>query len=137
IAALNALTTELARELEAPIATTTLYSLPHEKGAFAKVLEDQKGVQHACEAETSMMMAAFSDCVRSDRLVEAVGPENPRGLTSAPLQVWKSFKELTPTGVMGDARRASAEKGEKLLDIAAALLAEQLIAGEPWGERTV
>jgi creatinine amidohydrolase len=33
---------------------------------------------------------------------------------------------------MGDARKASAEKGEKLLDIAAELLAEKLVAGEPW-----
>jgi hypothetical protein len=33
---------------------------------------------------------------------------------------------------MGDARRASADKGEKLLDIAARLLADKLIAGEPW-----
>jgi creatinine amidohydrolase len=46
--------------------------------------------------------------------------------------VWKSFKDITPGGVMGDARKASAEKGEKLLDAAAALLAERLVAGEPW-----
>ena len=52
--------------------------------------------------------------------------------TSQPLLVWKSFKEVTPSGVMGDARRASAEKGETLLAIAAKLLADKLIAGAPW-----
>jgi len=130
IAALNALTTDLARELSAPIATTTLYSLPHESGAYAEILEDQKTVRHACEAETSMMLAAFADCVRSDRLSEAFGP---RDLNLAPpLNLWRSFKELTPSGVLGDARKASAKKGEKLLDVAAELLAAKLVAGEPW-----
>jgi creatinine amidohydrolase len=133
IAALNALTTDLAQELKAPIATTTLYSLPHETGAYAKILEDQKSVRHACEAETSMMLAAFGDCVRRERIAEAFGPEGSRGLGIAPpLNVWRSFKDITPSGVMGDARRASAEKGEKLLNVAAELLAERLIAGEPW-----
>jgi creatinine amidohydrolase len=133
IACLNVLTTELARELASPIATTTLYNLPHESGAYAQVLEDQHEVRHACEAETSMMLAAFPDCVRRDKIGEALGPMSTRGLGVAPpLHLWKSFKAVTPTGVMGDARRATAQKGEKLLDIAAALLAERLCAGEPW-----
>ena len=49
-----------------------------------------------------------------------------------PLLVFNSFTELTASGVIGDARRASAAKGEKLFDIAVSLLAEKLIAGEPW-----
>jgi creatinine amidohydrolase len=134
IAALNALTTDLARELRAPIATTTLYALPHESGAYAEILEDQKGVRHACEAETSMMLAAFADCVRRDRISEAFGPMGGRELgVAASLNLWHSFKELTPSGVLGDARKASVVKGEKLLDIAAELLAAKLVAGEPWG----
>jgi creatinine amidohydrolase len=133
IAALNALTTDLAQELGAPIATTTLYNLPHESGAYAAILEDQKGVRHACEAETSMMLAAFADCVRDDRIPEAFSQASLRQLGVAPpLNLWRSFKELTPNGVIGDARKASAIKGEKLLDIAAELLAAKLIAGEPW-----
>jgi creatinine amidohydrolase len=133
IAALNALTTDLARELGAPIATTTLYSLAHESGAYAKILEDQTSVRHACEAETSMMLAGFADCVRRERIGEAVGPQSTRSLgMMPPINVWRSFKELTPVGVIGDARKATAEKGEKLLDVAAELLAEKLITGEPW-----
>ena len=134
IAALNALTTDLAHELGAPIATTTLYNLAHESGAYAKILEDQKTVRHACEAETSMMLAGFADCVRRERIAEAFGPTGARGLgITPPLNLWKSFKTLTPVGVMGDARKASPEKGEKLFNVAAELLAERLIAGEPWG----
>jgi creatinine amidohydrolase len=122
IAALNALTTDLAVELDAPIATTTYYNLASEKGAYADVLEDQKGVRHACEAETSMMLAAFPDCVRKDRIGEAFGPMGNKTLGVPPaLNLWRSFKELTPSGVLGDARKASAAKGEKLFDIAAEL----------------
>jgi creatinine amidohydrolase len=84
VAALNALTTDFARELGAPIATTTLYSLPHKSGAYAEILEDQKTVRHACEAETSMMLASFADCVRSDRMVEAFGPTGTREVSLAP-----------------------------------------------------
>jgi creatinine amidohydrolase len=131
-AALAALTTDLTRELKAPIATTSIYALPHEHESFAAVLEDQKRVQHACEAETSMMMAAFDDCVRTDKLAEAFGPENMRSPTSRPLLVWRSFKDVTPCGVIGDARRASAQKGESLLAIAAKLLADELVVGAPW-----
>jgi creatinine amidohydrolase len=135
VAALNALTTDLARELDAPIATTTLYALPHQSGAYAKILEDQKGVRHACEAETSMMLAAFADCVRRDRIAEAFGPMDARELgVPPPINLWRSFKELTPSGVLGDARKASAAKGERLLDIAAELLAAKLVAGEPWSQ---
>ena len=75
-AALTALNTDLGRELEAPIATTSVYALPHKHGAFAPVLEDQKGVRHACEAETSMMMAAFPDCVRKDKPAKAYGSKD-------------------------------------------------------------
>jgi creatinine amidohydrolase len=131
-AALAALTTDLARELDAPIATTSVYALPHKHGSFAPVLQDQKGVRHACEAETSMMMAAFSDCVRKEKLTEAFGPKDMDSPTLQPLLVWKSFKDVTPSGVMGDARRATADKGEMLLAIAAKLLADELIGGAPW-----
>jgi creatinine amidohydrolase len=132
IAALTALTTDLAMELGATIGTTTLYSLPMNSGAYEAVLEDQKGVQHACEAETSMMMAAFPDCVRKDKLKQAVGPKVSDAPFRNPLAVWRSFKDYTKTGVFGDARRANADKGERLLDIAAEMLAKELIAGKPW-----
>lgn len=130
IAALSAFTTELTLELDMPIASTEIYTLAHESGRYKEVLEDQQGVQHACEAETSMMMAAFNDCVRSDNLPKAHGPMAVPGGTA--LRIWKSFKEFTPSGVRGDARKATAEKGEHLLEIATELLAEKLINGAPW-----
>jgi creatinine amidohydrolase len=118
-----------ARRLRRPCSI----ALPRESGAYAKILEDQQTVRHACEAEASMMLAAVPDCVRRERISEAFRPESTRGLELAPpLNVWKPLKDLTPIGVVGDARKASVEKGEKLLDVAATLLAEKLVAGEPW-----
>lgn len=133
MAALTALTTDLAQELAAPIATTSYWNLPHETGAYAALLETQTGVQHACEAETSMMMAAAPDLVDASRLSQAHGPGVAMGAAlGSGLLRWRSFKELTPTGVRGDARKANAAKGEKLIDTAAELMAAELKVGRPW-----
>ena len=132
--ALNALTVELARETGAPIATTNYLAFAEE--ACREVLEDQTSVQHACEGETSMMLAIAPHLVDRARLPDAHGPQ--LGFSSAlarPIHVWQPFTALTPSGVLGDARRASAEKGERLLDASAQGLAAALLAGEPWRER--
>lgn len=135
ISALNALTVELTRTLGAPIATTSYFFFMDD--ALSATLEDQTGVQHACEAETSMMMTVCPELVDSARLPEAVGPQSSMSLALArPLHVWKSFREMSPSGVLGDARRSAAEKGERLLDAAAQEFAKALLAGDPWaGDR--
>lgn len=133
MAALAALTTDLTRELDAPIATTSYWNLPHASGAFEEILETQTGVQHACEAETSMMMAVKAECVRAKRLAEATGPNRSMGAAvGGALVVWRSFADMTPTGVLGDATCATPQKGEQLLDVAARQLADELIAGTHW-----
>jgi creatinine amidohydrolase len=52
--------------------------------------------------------------VRRDKLPEAHGPMH---WTLSPPSVarFRSFRDATPSGVIGDARRASAEKGGKLI----------------------
>jgi creatinine amidohydrolase len=133
IQALAVLTGELTRELAAPIATTTYFMEGFSEAA--EILEDQKGVMHACEAETSMMMAAHPDLVDRTRLNEAHGPVfDIAGSLRPSLKRFRSFAELTASGVAGDARKASAEKGEALFEAYAAGLARRLLAGEPWGE---
>ena len=131
--ALHALTVELTRELDNPIATTSYWVIAEE--AYKDILEDQRSILHACEGETSMMMAIEPDLVARDRLSEAVGPAATRAGTvlQMPLNRWRSFKEITPSGVIGDARRASADKGERLFEASAEALAERLARGEPWG----
>jgi creatinine amidohydrolase len=131
IAALNTFTTELTRELGAPIATTTYIVAGME--ATKNILEDQDGIMHACEGETSMMMALKPELVDHSRLAEAHGPNLGMGAAlSRPIHAWKSFKDLTPSGVVGDARRATKAKGEAILDACAKGIAERLLKGEPW-----
>jgi len=133
IQALAAIAGELTREFAAPIATATYFM----EGASeaADILEDQNGVMHACEAETSMMMAAHPDLVDQTRLKDAHGPPfDIPGSLQPSLKRFRSFAELTSSGVAGDARKASAKKGEALLESYAAALARRLLAGEPWGD---
>lgn len=130
IAALQALSEELTRELEAPIAYCTYPQVAEADGLIAPILEDQDNLKHACEAETSMMMALVPDLVDGARLSEAYGPMET--MLSKPLNRWRSFAEMTESGVRGDARRASAEKGERLFDACAQAIASRLQGGEPW-----
>ncbi|MBX6376172.1 MAG: creatininase family protein [Acetobacteraceae bacterium] len=115
--------TELSVELGIAVAAGTYWHLAPE--AIAPILDRQPGLMHACEAETSMMMVLMPEAVRREKLQEAHGPHSTRveGQPSA-LARRRSFKELTPSGVIGDARTASAEKGEKLL----AAVAERIAA---------
>lgn len=113
IAALGAFLPDLARELPGLALRVTTPYQPAQL-ALAKLLEDQDGVHHACEVETSMMMVLAPDTVRRDKLAEAHGPPHwtppPAGVAR-----YMSFRDATASGVIGDARRASAEKGEKLI----------------------
>ncbi len=81
-----------------------------------------------------MMMVAAPDCVRREKFADAHGSFTAsRGLgVMSAINVWRSFKDLTPSGVIGDARKATPEKGEKLLATAAELLAAELLKGAPW-----
>lgn len=96
MSALNALSVELTRELDAPIAVATYWLLAED--AFSAILEDQRSILHACEGETSMMMALAPDLVDGARLSQAVGPmaERAGSVLNQPLHRWRSFKEITP-----------------------------------------
>src|SRR6185312_10138857 len=61
IAALTVVANEIAVELDAPIATATYWHLARDP--FARILDHQTTVRHACEAETSMMLALAPELV--------------------------------------------------------------------------
>lgn len=131
IAGLAAISADLTRELEAPIATATYFMVAENE--VAGVLDSQSGVMHACEAETSMMMAVAPELVDTSRLAEAHGPAFDIAASLMPtLKRFVPFDWLTASGVAGDARRATAAKGEVLVEACAAALAARLQAGEPW-----
>jgi creatinine amidohydrolase len=115
IAALNAFLPDFARETGLKIRAATYFELAPD---LSPILEDQKGVHHACEVETSLMMVVAPALVKHDRIPEAFGGvagSNAGASWYAKPTRFRSFQEFTPSGVNGDARRASPQKGERLL----------------------
>jgi creatinine amidohydrolase len=70
-----------------------------------------KGIQHACEAETSLMMHLYPDKVRTNLL-------RNDGLKSEPptQSLVKMWDEVSEEGSLGYATLASAAKGKKIFD---------------------
>lgn len=70
-----------------------------------------KGIQHACEAETSLMMHLHPNLVRSDKLRDD-------GLKSEPATVSlvKMWDEVSEEGSLGFATLATPQKGKKIFD---------------------
>ncbi|MEZ5931135.1 MAG: creatininase family protein [Alphaproteobacteria bacterium] len=132
IAALHTVVEELTRELGLSLVTATYWTLGAEE--LRPLLERQRGIRHACEAETSMMMAVAPELVDATRFEEAACPD-PRDQQGAPddhSYRWVSFADKTPSGALGDPRVASAEKGEALLETAAACVARKLVDPGFW-----
>jgi creatinine amidohydrolase len=130
ISALAAFMQDFAVETGLKVRATTYFELA--QPAMEPILEDQERIRHACEGETSMMMAFAPDLVRHDKLPEAVGP--PR-TTPLPLRVerYRSFRSFSETGVVGDARRASKEKGDRLAAVSRDAIVAVLKDPEAWG----
>lgn len=119
MAALPGIADALTRKLGLTVATTTYWMLARQ--AFGDILEDQPNLRHACEAETSMMLALRPDLVDLAQATEINAPADfPEG--GEMLHSWKTFTQLTPSGVVGVLKNVSAEKGEVLLDAAATAL---------------
>ena len=129
-AALRVIVDQLSPTFEGVVACVNYWHLAALE--FAQILERQAGVQHACEAETSMVLALRPELVDSSRFAEASFAEgkSPGGAAYR----WRSFAARTASGVIGDPTAASAEKGERLLDAAAAALAD-LLQNEAFWQR--
>jgi creatinine amidohydrolase len=85
---------------------------------------------HAGELETSALLAIERkhcvQLVRKNRLAQAKGPcsrNEMNAVRSRPIS-----RRLTTSGVLGDASRASAKKGEKLLKTIVNLYAQQIVS---------
>jgi creatinine amidohydrolase len=130
VAALRVVVDEL-RGLDMRLSTATYWQV--DPVAIAEILERQSGVQHACEAETSMVMALLPELVDKSRLEEAkcLDPGRVAGQAQAVYRR-SAFEERTPTGAIGDPTAASAEKGERLLEAAATAVAGVLSNDELW-----
>ncbi len=85
------------------------------------------GVGHAGEFETSLMMLIAPELVHHDKIE---GKKNQQSfewangdmLRGPKASLYRSMKTMTPNGVFGDVRMVSAEKGQKITDIAVGAL---------------
>ncbi|MFC3127008.1 creatininase family protein [Pseudoroseomonas globiformis] len=114
---------ELCIEFGMPVVATTIFHVSGEK--LPAILERQPGVMHACEAETSYWLALHPEQVRQDEVEGALS--DPATSVPGPFSRFWSFAERAPrTGVMGDPRAATADKGEALLEAVSDALAQAM-----------
>ena len=128
IAALNVVVGELTIELGCPLATATYWIVAAEE--FGQILEKQPNVCHACEAETSMVMAIRPELVDLEAWKNVEAP--PEELESQTIYRWHSFKDWTRSGVIGVPAAATPKKGTQLLEAAATRLSKAILNGEIW-----
>ena len=133
VVAMQQICDELSEQVEATlVAVTYAAEAAAEIGAL---LEDQKGLMHACEAETAMMMAVEPDLVDGSDLagiacMEGDGPSFLKAGKTA--YRWRPFTNMTGNGVAGNPARANAGKGERLLEVSAASLAALIADPATW-----
>jgi creatinine amidohydrolase len=128
--ALRVVVEQLAHELKMTLATATYWHLAAD--AIRGILERQDNVRHACEAESSMVLALRPELVDSSRFEEAKTAEERGGPPGT--YRWSSFVARTRSGAIGDPTAASAEKGERLLEAAADAVAGLILNREFWAE---
>jgi creatinine amidohydrolase len=130
--ALRAITDDLTPKLGVPIVQFTYWYAA--AVAIAKILETQGGLQHACEAETAMMMAVRPDLVAVDRIPLAKSNTTPDvgDVVGGGVYRWRAIGSRSGSGVIGNPEAASAEKGERLFDAISTALATKLCNAELW-----
>jgi len=122
---------ELAVEFAMPIVACTPWMLA--EPAMKEILEMDDGIHHACEGETSIMLALMADAVRTDRFDQAFGNQIHPIDEHSGVDRFYSFAERAPvTGTWGDPRGASGEKGEKLLTVETEALVEMIRCQQLW-----
>ena len=94
------------------------WRVPHIAAELLTPEELEYGI-HAGDAETSLMLALLPEQVKLDRAVKEYPPNLPQNsllsLEGNLPFAWLT-RELSKTGVIGDATVATKEKGDRLLD---------------------
>src|ERR1700760_802747 len=139
--ALRTIADDLTPKLGVPIVQFTSWyaaAVP-----IAKILETQGGLQHACEAETAMMMAVRPELVAVDRIPLAKSNTTPdlHDVAGGGVYMWRSIGSRSASGVIGNPEAATPAKGEALFDAISTVLADKLCDQElwelPWTAETV
>lgn len=112
---------------KARIAALTYFQLGRQ--AIAEIRESREGgMGHACEFETALLMHVRPDLVKIDRAVTHYPDTGTKYLTTDLLGAsqahsYLDFKDLSPSGTLGDPTLASAEKGARLFEAVTGSLA--------------
>jgi creatinine amidohydrolase len=119
-----------------PLAGGTYWNIA--QAEIAQILEKQKVLLHACEAETSMMLALAPELIDRDGLSQVRGDLVP-GLSAIPgvnagVYRWRQLASRSLSGVIGEVGAASPEKGERLLQAIASAVAKALLEERLWQE---
>lgn len=130
--ALRSITDDLTPKLGVPIVQFTYWYAA--AVAIAKILETQGGLQHACEAETAMMMAVRPELVAEDRIPLAKVNMTPdiTDVVGGGVYRWRAIGARSASGVIGNPEAASREKGERLFESISDALADKLCNPELW-----
>jgi len=130
--ALRNVTDELTPKLRAPIVQFTYWYAAAEP--IDAILETQAVLSHACEAETSMMMALRPELVAEDRIPLAKSNRTPNveEFVGSGVYRWRSVGSRSASGVIGNPEAATKEKGVRLLDAISTTLADKLTRPELW-----
>jgi creatinine amidohydrolase len=130
--ALRTITDELTPKFGVPIVQFTYWYAA--AVAIAKILETQSVLMHACEAETSMMLAVRPELVAMDRAGMAKANSTPdvADVVGGGVYRWRTIGARSSSGVIGNPEAATAEKGERLFEAISTALAEKLCNAELW-----
>jgi creatinine amidohydrolase len=139
-AALRELKSEFEPLRDLYIAYATYWSLAAEE--FQAIRESPPGgMGHACEMETSVLLAKHPDLVDTAKLTRG-GPSEEGGyltidmLKGQPFYMVNEFDEFSETGVIGLPEFANAEKGERFVEAAAQAVVRFLTQFESWDFQT-
>jgi len=123
---------ELAPQVSATLVATTYVTEAGDD--LAQHLQDQPGVMHAGEAETSMMMAVEPDLVDTSDLANLTDAMDGKRFLNAGKSSyrWRPFAHVTSNGLAGNPARSTAQKGEAMLDAGAAALAALITDPDTW-----
>ena len=129
---LRVIADELTPTLGIPIVQFTYWYAAAEP--IEAILETQKGLLHACEAETAMMMAVRLDLVAEDRIALAKVNDTPdiTDVVGGGVYMWRAIGARSASGVIGNPEAATPAKGARLFEAVAATLADKLGNPDLW-----
>ncbi|MHC9237300.1 creatininase family protein [Pseudooceanicola sp. 502str34] len=125
--ALPVIADKLTRDLTMNVAYSTYWETA--MAELSPLLEGQKMLHHACEAETSMILHLKPETVAMEKLADADVPATvpPQGL-----HLWRPFSAMTESGAYGRPDLASADKGAKMIETAGKVVGAKLSDPANW-----